>query len=135
MSRSMISPAELLVQLKEMVDLIIASAAEQEAWAEAGNVRVPAEEVALQLYDAVPAWFQRLTETGMIDQADREALGALERYIQSVQGKLFSCDGVAEVPEWERVRELARNSLSLLCRSPSEKDTGQPSIGGRDENG
>lgn len=116
-----ISPKELLAQLEEDVALIAADPREQEAWAERRNV--PAEEIALQFYDAVPLWFPRLRENGLIDGADERALADLNRYLENVQGNLFF-DGPSvrdSAPEWETVRRLAARALASLRRPMSEK--------------
>jgi hypothetical protein len=100
--------------------LLVASPDVQEAWASAE--RVPAEEIALQYYDAVPLCLTGLRERGSIDSADEEALHRLNDYLRRVQPKLF-LDGphVTRAPEWERVRQLAVAALDTVRRPVSDK--------------
>ena len=115
-----IPPQELLAQLDEEVALLIATPSVQEDWAT--TTRFPAEEIALQFYDAVPMWFSRLRETGMIDSADEAALNGLNAYLLEHQTKLF-LDGprVTAAPEWATVRRLATAALVSLRRPLDEK--------------
>jgi hypothetical protein len=109
-----------LTLIEAHLALLLASPDEQEAWASAE--RVPAEEIALQYYDAVPHWLTGLRERGSIDSADEEALHRLNDYLRRVQPKLF-LDGphVTRAPEWERVRQLAVAALDTVRRPVSEK--------------
>jgi len=114
-----ISPEELLSQLVEKVDLFAADPSEQEAWARANDY--PAEEIALQFYDAMGTFLARLREHRLIDAADVAALEELKDYVSGVQSNLFA-DGshVIDASEWKRVRELAATAASLR-RPPARK--------------
>ena len=121
-----ISPEELLAQLDETVARFVASPAEQDRWVD--KTRFPAEEIALEYYDAMRAFLGRLRDNGLIDGSDEVALRELEEYVQLTQTKLFVdnehfVDGwyVTKAPEWLRVRELAAVALASLRRPISEK--------------
>jgi hypothetical protein len=121
-----ISPEELLAQLDEIIALFLAAPREQNRWVDETNV--PAEEMALQFYDTMPFWLNRLQECGLTDEADETALRELFEYVQGVQSQLFIdrehfVGGwyVTDAPEWQRVRELATVALASLRRPNSEK--------------
>jgi hypothetical protein len=110
-----------LTLIEEHLALLLASPEEQEAWARAE--RVPAEEIALQYYDAVPLWLTGLRERGSIDSAGERALNRLNDYLLRVQAELF-LDGphIARAPEWELVRELAAVAFDTIRRPSSQKN-------------
>jgi len=85
-----ISPEELLSQLVEKVDLFAADPSEQEAWARANDY--PAEEIALQFYDAMGTFLARLREHRLIDAADVAALEELKDYVSGVQSNSSPTD-------------------------------------------
>jgi len=121
-----IRPDELLSQLEEMVVLFLASPAEQNAWVD--ETGVPAEEIALQYYDAIDAFLGRLHEHALIDGADEALLRELRAYVGSIQTTLFVdsehfIDGwyVTDAAEWRRVRSLAQATLASLKRRIEEK--------------
>lgn len=104
-----------------MVALFVAPPAEQNAWVDGSGF--PAEEIALQFYDAMDAFLGRLRRNGLIDDADEAALLALHAYVQQVQARLFVdrdhfVEGwyVTEAPEWQKVRSLATDALTSLRR-------------------
>jgi hypothetical protein len=122
------SPKALLSQLESHVGLLAATPEEQERWA--ALRRVPAEEMALQFYDAVPMWFLRLKESGMTDAADERVLNELNDFLSQHQTTLF-LDGakVTSAAEWETVRKLAAAALQSLRRPPIEKTRGGEDAG------
>lgn len=115
-----ISAEELLAQLDEEVALLVASTEEQESWAR--RTGFPTEEIALQLYDSVPGWLDRLRQNRLIDSADERSIAELIDYMKATQTQLFK-DGpfVTSAPEWQKVRELASIALQALRRPLSEK--------------
>ena len=112
-----VSNEGLLRQLDQFVALIAAPAKLQEDWAR--RCHFPAEELALQYYDAVPAWFTHLRELSLIDDSDERVLTNLKTHLLASQTKLFE-DGphVTHAPEWHQVRDLASAALESLTRRP-----------------
>lgn len=108
-----LSGNELLAQLAGMVALVAAPASEQETWALTEDV--PAEEIALQLYDSVPGWFDRLRDEGLIRPEAERALVQLVTLLDDRQALLFR-DGpyVTNDPAWTGVRDTANAALLAL---------------------
>jgi hypothetical protein len=113
--RPPIPAIELVRQLEEMVSLMLASPPDQEAWADAHEM--PAEEIALQFYDAVETFTHRLRDEGLLGQEDGDKLTALNDYLQRDQTKLFVGSGVSDGPEWQEVHQLASDALGFLRRT------------------
>jgi hypothetical protein len=98
------------------LELIAASTAVQEAWAKA--TLVPSEEIALQFYDSVPLWLQRLRESHLIEPHTESTLVELKAHLERHQTKLFD-DGpfVRDSSEWKSARALASAALVDLKRA------------------
>jgi hypothetical protein len=113
-----VSPQELLGQLREMVELIGADAADQLSWLLAEHV--PVDELMLQLDDAVPAWLPRLEQAGLIDAQAESALQSLLDLLKSLgwDKALWQHEALTNRPEWQQVRELARRTLSAIGSCP-----------------
>jgi hypothetical protein len=110
---SVASRDRALAKIQEALELLLASPEEQESWANASNM--PAVEIALQYYDAVPTLLYGLRDRALINEDDERAFRSLHEYLISVQSDLFR-DGpyVSRTSEWERVRELARTALKVV---------------------
>lgn len=114
-----IAPEELLEQLTEYVMLLGSSREAQLCWC--NDSGFPPEEMALQLYDAVPGWFDRLRLHGLMSADCERALEGLSRFVREVQPALFAGDdGLAGDQSWPRVRELAESAAALL-RSDADR--------------
>jgi hypothetical protein len=111
-----ISERQLLDQLREFVELLAAPAADQERWL-VGH-RVPVDELALQLADAVPQWFPRLSKAGLLTEDAKEALLELDAALSSFGGRanapLWTDDALYVADQWQRVRDLASRALLQL---------------------
>lgn len=120
-----ISSQELLAQLREGVELLAAPAAEQEAWLV--QHRVPADELALQLDDEVPAWFPRLSQAGLLSEEAQAALRALNDHFLSFGGPqnaaLWTEEALYETRQWQRARELARHALAQMRNADVKADS------------
>ena len=117
-----ITERQLLAQLRESVELLAAPAADQEGWL-AGE-RVPVDELALQLEDAVPYWFPRLTGAQLLSgEAQRmlvELLDALGDFGGPANAALWTEEALCSADEWRHVRDLAQRALAeLRSGSPS----------------
>jgi hypothetical protein len=79
--------------------------------------RLPVDELALQLYDAVPAWFPRLVEAGLLTTNAQSRLFALKSELLSLRDspKDWTDDGLVHAGGWRRVRELAERALADMC--------------------
>jgi hypothetical protein len=111
---SEISPMELLGQLRKMVELVAADAADQLSWLLAE--RVPVDELMLQLDDAVPAWLPRLERAGLIEARAEPALQSLLDFLKSLRWDqaLWQDDALDSRREWQQARELARQTLDAF---------------------
>jgi hypothetical protein len=120
-----ISPIELLMQLRAMVVLLSLSSTEQMQWLEIQ--RVSADEMYLQLDDAIPSWFARLDKAGLINELVKDRLSNLLHTLIAMKSdtELWGLDSL-DAPEWEQVRIVARSALStideLTARSNSHAD-------------
>jgi hypothetical protein len=117
---SMLGAPKSFVDLIDHVELLLATPADQQAWAD--SHRVPGEEIALQFYDAFEVFLPYLRERGFIDHADDIALRELYECLRSVQTRLFAKVFVTDAPEWEQVRERAATAAASLRRPLSEKN-------------
>jgi hypothetical protein len=112
---TVVSARELLNQLREMIAIIAAPAEEQLDFLTVG-VPAPADELLLQLDMAVPSWFVRLEQHGLIDQTSKDAIMGLRKFLGNMKGPwLWSDDALISSDEWRDVRERARIVLSLLA--------------------
>jgi len=111
-----ISVEQLLGQLREFVELLAAPAATQEAWLKKG--RWPVDELAMQLDDAVPAWFPRLTEAGLLSAKAQQVLVVLLAALDDFSGRqnaaLWTKDALYDAPQWQGVRDLAGRALAAM---------------------
>jgi hypothetical protein len=111
-----ISERQLLAQLRESVELLAAPAAYQERWL--ADQRYPVDELALQLADAVPSWFPRLSNVHLLTEDAKRALRALDDALSSFSGPadsaLWTEDALYSADQWLRVRDLARCALMEL---------------------
>jgi hypothetical protein len=111
-----ISERQLLAQLREIVELLAAPAADQERWL--ADHRFPVDELALQLADAVPMWFARLANAGLLTQLADQALRKLDDALGSFSGPtnadLWTEDALYSANQWQRVRDLALRALAQL---------------------
>ncbi len=110
-------PGGLLEQLRAMVQLLAAPAPLQIAWLV--EHKVPVDELALQFYDVVPAWFPDLEEDGLLHEPAKQALLSLNESLgvmsDSGRDSLWITDeALYSEPEWEHIRELAKTALEML---------------------
>jgi hypothetical protein len=106
----------LFAQLREMVVLLASPAGEQVSWL--AKQHYPVDELALQLDDAVPAWFSRLREHQLLPEGAATALVDLNAYLGTIRSgsglNPWSHEGLRVAPEWSRVRALATDALGRL---------------------
>jgi hypothetical protein len=109
-----IGERELFRQLREFVELLAAEAADQKAWL--CSEHVPVDEMMLQLDDAVPAWFPRLEQAGLIGTQAENALRSLLDFVLSLPSAkaLWQDDALDDAPEWQQIRKIAGHTLSVL---------------------
>jgi hypothetical protein len=109
-----ISAEELLGQLRETVRCLAQPAEEQVRWLEEN--RLPPDELALELDDEVPGWFSRLERHGLLSEAAKASLVALNDRLGEIDADsdAWRREGMAASPEWAHVRELAAAALRLL---------------------
>jgi hypothetical protein len=114
-----LQPDQLLAQLVAGVELLAANGSRQQAWARRNHL--PAEQLALQLYDMVPGWFERLEAHLLIDRFDQQRLTLLVAYLREVQPLLFE-EGhrVTRAKEWKTIRTVAGDALAGL-RHPTKR--------------
>jgi hypothetical protein len=114
-----ITARELLNQLREAVELLAAPGDEQERWLI--QHRMPVDELALQLDDAVPGWFPRLAGAGLLDPKAEASLRALDAELGRFSGpqnaSLWTEEALYDATEWTNVRTLAARALSTLSVS------------------
>lgn len=103
-------------QLKERVAILAAPVDEQREWAH--DHGYPIDELMQSFTDVVPMYFGRLRSEGVMDDRDELVLLRLRVYFDATmvgRKELFQeWDAVANAPEWQRVRELARQVLETL---------------------
>jgi hypothetical protein len=110
-----ISERQLLAQLRESVELLAAPAADQERWL--AEERYPVDELALQLDDAVPQWFPRLSKAGLLTEQAQAALRALLDALDfggPARSALWTEEALYDAVEWEQVRDMAGRALMEL---------------------
>lgn len=109
-----INAHELFRQLRELVELLTADGPSQLSWLLAQHV--PVDELMLQLDDAVPAWLPSLERAGLIDTKAKSALQSLLDFLLSLRWDkaLWQDDALGNRPEWQQVRERARQTLSEM---------------------
>ena len=111
---STIPPRELRGQLLEMVELLAAPAGVQIGWLV--TQRYPVDELMLQFFDAVPAWFGRLRENGLLSDAEHDAL----EHLRDLLGEMGDHpiweddDALRTAAEWANMREAASSALTLM---------------------
>ncbi len=110
-----VTPAELLSQLREMVEIIAMPDGEQLAWLVAN--RLPAGELALQLDHAVPSWFGRLRGAGVLHARAEAALASLHESVMKLltyeHERLWTDEGLSD-PGWQHIRNLASEALDAI---------------------
>ena len=111
---------ELLWQLIETLDVLLADVSEQEAWAGGFRVHVPPEEMALEFYDEVPMWFDRMRSESVVDEQDEARLMDLRAFLLANQSRLFGSWLEPDATEWGTVRELAGAARTGLLRWRTE---------------
>jgi len=111
-----ISPVELLDQLRDTVMTLAMNASLQESRLKERSL--PIDEMALELDDAVPAWFGRLRAHRLISPETEEALIALSAALKemsgSVHAELWTFQALYLAPEWQTIRDLASSVLRAL---------------------
>jgi hypothetical protein len=114
-STSEIAPIELLKQLRDIVSQLSWSADDQYAYLRRSRLDPPVDDMYVQLEMAVPDWFPRLEQHGLIDEATEMRLLALSAMLGDMEAvdRLWGPDSLNE-PEWERVRAAAREVLAAI---------------------
>ena len=111
-----ITPAELLGQLREEIELIAAGPADQEAWLI--EQRVPADEIWLQLNDSVFSFLPRLRREGLMPAGLEAALRRLDDYFDSFGGRenasRWADEALPNDPMWAEARRQAQAILGLI---------------------
>jgi hypothetical protein len=109
-----ISAEELLSQLRETVERLAMPADEQVRWLNENHY--PPDELALELDDEVPGWFPRLETHGLLSDAAKSSLVALNVRLGEIDADSYAWhpEGMAGSPEWAGVRVLAAAALRLL---------------------
>jgi hypothetical protein len=116
-----ISPAELLAQLREEVELLAAPPDAQLAWLR--RERLPVDELALQLDDSVQiGWLDRLQQSGLLGERAVGELLALHAAVMNLltdeHQQLWADEGLTE-SEWLGLRELAGRAVEAIGASGS----------------
>ena len=111
-----ITPAELLGQLREEIELIAAGAADQEAWLI--EHRYPVDEIALQLDDSVFCFLPRLRREGLMPAELEAAVRQLDDHFDSFSGRGNAARWTEEAPSsdpvWGEARRQAQAILGLM---------------------
>jgi hypothetical protein len=110
-----ITEQQLLAQLRETVELLAAPAADQERWL--AEERYPVDELALQLDDAVPQYFPRLSNAGLLTEDAQQALRALLDALSfggPPPSALWTEEALYNADEWQHVRDVAARALMEL---------------------
>jgi hypothetical protein len=84
----------LLAQLREMIELLAPSAGTQVSWLI--EQRYPVDELALQLDDAVPAWFSRLRQHQLLPQGAATALVDLRHLLGAIRSAASLARGLTK---------------------------------------
>lgn len=116
-----ISVEELMGQLRSKIELLAAPASVQKEWLRAKHF--PEDELGQQFLDAVPLWFGRLKEEGVLRPSAERALLSLEQrlnelLVPEMRGMWIDEGLTDESVEWQGVRELARQALEDLDDRP-----------------
>ena len=118
---SEVSADELLAQLKQTIERLLAPVDEQRKWVE--SEAVPIDEILVELDDEWPLWRFRLRNENAIDADGERALDRLVEYSLSLvdpsNEHLFTWPAVERAPEWQRVRDLAHEALQALQPKPA----------------
>jgi hypothetical protein len=103
-----------LASLREYLELLAADASTQIAWLRAE--RYPADEMLLQLDDAIYSWFPRLEESGLLTPAAKASVLSLREFMDALnEPELWrSPDALASAAEWRETRARAQAALELL---------------------
>jgi hypothetical protein len=111
-----ITPAELLGQLRDEVQLVAAGPEDQERWLM--EHRTPVDEIALQLNDSVMGAVPQLEDAGLMTAELAAALQALDDHFASFSGRentaRWSEEALHSDPAWEEARGKARTVLGLI---------------------
>jgi hypothetical protein len=110
------TPADLLGQLRDEVELVAAGPADQERWLM--EHRSPVDEIALQLNDSVAGVVPQLEEAGLMTAGLAAALQALDDHFGSFSGRenaaRWSAEALYSDPAWGEARRQARAILGLI---------------------
>ena len=110
-----ITPAELLGQLREDIELIAARPADQEAWLI--EHRYPVDEIALQLDDSVFCFLPRLRREGLMPAELEAAVRQLDDH-DSFSGRgnaaRWTEEALSSDPVWGEARRQAQPILGLM---------------------
>jgi hypothetical protein len=110
---SMIPPEQLRAQLREMVELLAAPPDAQLHWLVTEGIAV--DELMLQFDDAVPAWFGRLRENGLLSDAEGDELQRLRGLLEEMaHHHIWDDEALRGAPEWTDLRQAASKVLVLL---------------------
>ena len=102
------SPDAVLVDLRAVLARLAAPAGEQVAYLEGLGVAPSADELALELADAV-GLLPGVVEAGLLPRRQAERIRALDRKLAAMSGQpgLWSVTALEGHPDWAEVRRLA----------------------------
>ncbi|MGO8960507.1 MAG: hypothetical protein ACLQFR_24500 [Streptosporangiaceae bacterium] len=111
-----VTPAELLGQLREEIELVAAGPPDQERWLI--EHRLPVDEIALQLNDSVLTFLPRLRREGLMPARLEAALRELDDHFGSFSGRenaaRWSDEALSGDPMWAQARRQAQAILGLI---------------------